>query len=275
MYRYIITAFFLLLSIFSLGQQTMIHQDNEKLFRKGIELIRNEQYAAAREVLEDYLKTDPDQVNKLQAKYYVAYAALRLYHTDGENLLNDFVENHPAHPKALSAYFELANFYFKDKKYRKAIEYYEKLDMDQLNQTQQTQARFKLGYAYFGFKEFDQAKEQFDVVKRGDNQYTHAASYYAGYIEYINKEYDQALYDFEKAEKNDSYAAVIPYLKANIYYQQERYDQLIEYGQQVLNQQDIRDREGINILIGDAYYQKRNYSKSSQLATFRIPKSNF
>ena len=263
MYKYILSACFLFFSIFSWGQQTMVHQDQDKLFRQGLELIRNEQYAAAREVLEEYLRNHPDEIKETQARYYVAYAALRLYHTDGENLLNDFVENNPSHPKALSAYYELANFYFKDKKYRKAIEYFEKLDMDQLNQVQQTQARFKLGYSYFGFKEFENAKEQFDIIKRGENQYTHAASYYAGYIEYVNKEYDKALYDFEKAEKNESYSAVIPYLKANIYYQQKRYDQLIEYGQQVLDQQqDVKDREGINILIGDAYYQKRNYQKA-------------
>jgi len=258
-----ITLFFLLFLYHILpAQETLLRTDQDALYRQGVELIMKEQYGAARKIFDDYLQTNPEALNKLNAEYYQAYASLRLYNADGEKLINDFVIDNPNHPKALLAYYELGTFYFRDKKYRKAIEYFEKVELPKLTTTQQLEARFKSGYAHFSFREFDQAKQYFDIIKRQDNHYTHAASYYAGYIAYQNKAYDQALFDFNKAAENESYETVVPYLIANIYYNQGRYDELIDYGKQALEIDAVKDREGISILIGDAYYQKRNYAQA-------------
>ncbi len=261
--RYFSLLFFLLISTQSLkAQETLVRNDKDALYRQGLELILKEQYGAARKVFDDYLSNQPEVLNKLNAEYYLAYASLRLYNVDGEKLINDFVERNPNHPKALLAYYELGTFYFRDKKYRKAIEYFQKADLSKLSSDQQLEARFKLGYAHFSFREFEQAKKYFDLIKRQDNHYTHAASYYAGYIAYQNEDYDQAIYDFEKAAKNEAYETVVPYLIANIFYNQGRYDELIEYGRNALEIDGVKDQEGISILIGDAYYQKRSYAQA-------------
>ncbi len=259
-----IAFFFLLFPLCHIlpAQETLLRTDQDALYRQGVELLMKEQYGAARNIFDDYLKTNPDVLNKLNAEYYQAYASLRLYNADGEKLINDFVTDNPNHPKALLAYYELGTFYFRDKKYRKAIEYFEKVELPKVNANQQLEARFKLGYAHFSFREFDQAKQYFDIIKRQDNHYTHAASYYSGYIAYQNKDYDQALFDFKKAAENEAYETVVPYLIANIYYNQGRYDELINYGRQALAIEGVKDREGISILIGDAYYQKRNYAQA-------------
>lgn len=246
----------------SIAQETLVRTDKDALYQQGVELILKEQYGAARKVFDDYLDNDPEALNKLNAEYYRAYASLRLYNTDGEKLINEFVQQNPNHPKALLAYYELGTFYFRDKKYRKAIQYIQKADLSKLSTSQQLEARFKLGYAHFSFREFEQAKQYFDIIKKQDNHYTHAASYYAGYIAYQSKDYDQALYDFEKAAENDSYETVVPYLIANIYYNQKRYDELVTYGKNALEIEGVKDREGISILIGDAYYQKRDYAQA-------------
>lgn len=246
------------------AQQTFVHLDHDQLYFHALDLIAQEQYGAARKTFENYLQENADPLKRINAEYYIAYAAVRLYHADGEKLLNEFVASHANHPKAISAYYELGTFYFKDKKYRKAIEYFEKLNFEKLSENQATEARFKLAYAYFGFKEFDKAKEHFDLLKLQNNQYSHASSYYAGYIAYKQGEFYEALVDFERAEENESYASVIPYLKSNIYYRQGRYPELVEYGLQVIERDDIRDREGIQLLIGDAYYQQQNYDAAAQ-----------
>lgn len=255
---------FFLLFLFqnTIAQETLVRTDNDALYQQGVELILKEQYGAARKMFDDYLSNQPEALNKLNAEYYRAYASLRLYNTDGEKLINEFVEQNPTHPKALLAYYELGTFYFRDKKYRKAIQYFEKANLSKLSVNQQLEARFKLGYAHFSFREFEQAKKYFDIIKRQDNHYTHAASYYSGYIAYQNKNYDQALYDFEKASENEAYDTVVPYLIANIYYNQGRYDELVAYGKNALEIEGVKDREGISILIGDAYYQKRNYAQA-------------
>jgi TolA-binding protein len=261
-------------NIFSLSaQQTLNRLDSDYQYRLGLELVEKKKYNAAREALETYLRHPGNDLNRLDAQYFIAYSALRLYHNDGEKLLNDFVENNENHPKAKVAYYELGNFYFKEKNFRKAIRYFEAADPAHLKSDQRAEARFKIGYSYFGFKEFDRALPHFNHVKTGTNPFTHAASYYAGYIEYTKGDYQEALADFERAAQNESYTAVVPYLIVNIYNKQKKYDELIKYSESVLGRGDVRNREEIMMLAGDAYFHKGNYAKAIEYLSGYVGRS--
>ncbi|MGK7393656.1 MAG: tetratricopeptide repeat protein [Candidatus Cyclobacteriaceae bacterium M3_2C_046] len=264
MYKiFALAAFFTFFSFFLQAQHTLVLNNEDHYYELGLELFQKEKYAAAREAFEEYISQSDDQLKTVDAQYYVAYSALRLYNTDGEKLLNTFVESNESHPKAILAYYELGNFYFREKNYKKAIQYFEKSNLDKLTKNQKLEAQFKLAYSHFAFKEFDQALPYFDLIKRQENQYSAAASYYAGYIEYIQADYDKALYDLERAEKNQAYATMIPYLKANVYYKQQRYDELLQYAQQVLNRNDVKNKEGISLLVGEAFYMKGDYQNAA------------
>ena len=56
-----------------------------------------------------------DAFRKADAEYYRAFCALTLYHADGEKLLEDFITSHPLYPKAISAYYDLASFFYAEK----------------------------------------------------------------------------------------------------------------------------------------------------------------
>src|SRR5699024_2407744 len=134
-------------------------------------------------------------------------SALRLYHADGEKLVENFIHRYEGHPKALLAYYEMGNFYFREKNYTKAIRYLSQVDVTGLSKSQRNETQFKLAYAHFSRQEFDKAQEQFNAIKISDNRYTYASSYYAGYIEYRQGDFDQALTDLKRAERNETYAA--------------------------------------------------------------------
>ena len=95
--------------------------------------------------------------------------------------------------------------------------------------TQQSQGHFKWGYSYFNQKKLDEALEQFNFVKKQSNAYSPAANYYAGFIEYSKGKFDEALFDLKKAESSPAYAKIVPYIIANVYYRQGRFDALLEY----------------------------------------------
>ncbi len=261
------------------AQQYLSEIEPIQYYQKGMDLLDKHKYSAAREAFEKYLESDQSTERAVEAEYYVAYAALRLYNADGEDRLAEFVSRHSSHPKAIRANYELGNFYFKDENYDKAISYFEKADVRNLTPEEQNTRNFKLAYAYFTEEEFNQAKPYFDQVKASNSPFSSASSYYAGYISYLQEDYENALTDLRRAEQEASYAEVVPYLIANIYYEQENYDQLLRYAQGILDSgnQRIKNLPDIMLLAGEAYFMQGDYAKAepflSEYASMRRPEA--
>lgn len=234
-------------------------------FQNGLDLLDKKKYNAAREEFENYLQQERQGEMAVEAEYYIAYAALRLYHNDGEARLAEFVRNHHAHPKAIRANYELGDFYYKDGNYRKAINFFEKADVRNLTTEEKNTRNFKLAYAYFSQQQLEQAKPYFDQVKASQSNYSTAASYYAGYIAFENGNYTEALRDLRRAEQEGSYAQAVPYLIASIYYKQQKYDDLIRYGEAIVNRegQSVKNMGEIKLLLGEAYFNREHYAKAA------------
>ncbi len=246
------------------GQTSFYHTDEDVLYRKGLDLLEKSDYAAARETFERYVRQSNDGMKKADAEYYIAFSALSLFHQDGEKLIENFIRDNESHPKASLAYFELGDFYFKQKSYNKAIEYLAKVNYSALSNEERNTAQFQLAYSYFALRKFDDALPQFDALKRRKSAYQAPASYYAGYINYENGSYDEAVEDLKRAGENDSYVSVVPGMIASIYYNQRRYDELIKYSEEVLSgSKRVNERE-FYLLTADAYLYKQNFEKASQ-----------
>jgi tetratricopeptide (TPR) repeat protein len=245
------------------AQNQLSQTKSERLYQKGNELITHSNYGAARKVFAEFLQEAPaNDPRRSEAEYYVAFSALSLSHTDGEKLIDDFIANNPSSPKASTAYYDLANFFYGEKNYTKATQYFKKVDFPALTLDQQNQAHFQWGYSYFNMKRLNEALEQFNFVKKSSGQYAPAANYYAGFVEYSNGQYDEALTDLKKAEANSSYAAVVPYLIANVYYKQKDYDQLLQYTSAIKDKSGIQNSEEISMLAAEAYYYKKDYKNA-------------
>jgi hypothetical protein len=67
-----------------------------------------------------------------EAEYYVAFSALSLGHRDGEKLIDDFIDHNPSSPKASTAYYDLANFFYAEANYVKAASYFKKVNFPAL-----------------------------------------------------------------------------------------------------------------------------------------------
>lgn len=262
---FICSVLFVFVTSYVFGQHQLSQAKAERLYQKGTELVVHENFGAARKIFTEFLDyasaTDP---RRGEAEYYVALSALNLNHTDGEKLIDNFISHHPSSPKAATAYYDLANFFYNEKKYSKASQYFKKVDFPALIQNQQSEAHFKWGYSYFNLKQLDQALEQFNFVKNQSNPFSPAANYYAGFIEYSKGLYSEALSDLKKAESNPSYASVVPYLIANVYYKQKRYDELIQYAAGLKDKQGLQNADEISMLSAEAYYFKGDYTRAAE-----------
>lgn len=257
-------TFLLLVSYMScFAQNTLTYTHDSQTFRTGLELFHKAKYTAARHYFEKYLALNRNDLLSVESEYYLADCALQLFHLDGENKMNEFIQKYPSHPLAQQGLLSLATIYKAKKDYKKAISYYEKIDLDLLQQDQADEALFNTGYCYLNDKALDKALPYFNGLKSNENKYTYASAYYAGNIEFKQGSYDAALADFKKAQNNESYKTLVPYMVANILYRQKKYDELLSYTDTLGKKgTEYKNQEEIHLLVADVYYRKKEFGKS-------------
>ncbi|SFB95896.1 Tetratricopeptide repeat-containing protein [Flexibacter flexilis DSM 6793] len=249
----------------SQAQQTLSQRSDNELFNVGLELFDKKKYGAASEFFGQYIGLHKHDLRSIEAQYYKAYSDLQLFHPDAERQFKEFVTAHPDHPKAALAYFELGKFYYQQKNYPKVIEYFQLATPEKLSAAQQIEREFKLAYACLSEKDFEQAEKLFNRVKNSEHQYTASANYYAAYLNIKQQRYNEALIDLDKAEKNEAYAPTVPLMRANVYHKRKDFDKVIEIGEKALaDTAKLVGTEEMSLLVGDAYYNKENYTKANQ-----------
>jgi len=260
-----LSIFLFFIVTYAFAQNQLGKSKSETLFKKGTELVSHSNFGPAREVFTEYLKiANSTDARRADAQYYIAFCALNLGHSDGEKRIENFIADNPSNPRSATAYFDLANFFYVEKNYTKANQYFRKVSFSGLSSEQQAEGHFKWGYTHFNLKKFDEALEQFNFVKNQGNQFSSAASYYAGFIEYSKSKYDEALIDLKRAETNASYAAIVPSMIANVYYKQKNFDELIRYSQSLQSRaSSISNYREISMLVADAYYLKKDYTNAA------------
>jgi TolA-binding protein len=255
------------LLVFSFGhsnaQDLLSQQASERRYQAATDQMNRGQFGPARESFTEVVRiSKPDELRSIEAQYYLANCALNLHHSDAEKRFADFMGRYPAHPKAVAANFELANFFYIEKNFKKSSVYFSKVDFSMFNAEQQNRGRFRYGYCLFNQKILTESLDQFNIIKSQGGQYGPAASYYAGFIEYGKGDFENARIDLQRAEQNEAYAKIVPYVLANVYYKQKKYDELLTYNAQLLEKSPLSGIEGvsnleeISLLAAEAYYKK-------------------
>lgn len=263
MKRFLVLLYFWVVSFATYSQDLLSQQKAERLFSTGLSLIDHKQYGAAREVFSDYLNTaDASETKRAEALYFKAFCSLNLFHSDSEKQIEDFIKDNATHPKAITANYDLGNFYYAEKNYKRASLFYTKVDFAGLSQEQQRIGRFRWGYSLFNQKFLKEALEQFNYNKTIGGEYGPASSYYAGFIEYSQGDFVNSLIDLKRAEQNEAYSKIVPYLVANVYYRQKNYDELLAYAEKVIAREGVSNKEEIALLSAEAYYKKNDFKSA-------------
>jgi len=256
--RVLFTFTICLVAVLSVNSQDLLSQQKiEQTFQLGIDQISRGQFGPARESFSDLTTLlNPRDLRTIDAEYYLAYCALNLYHSDAEKRFSNFIVAYPNHPKAIVANFELANFFYIEKNYKKSSSYFSKVNFSILSNEQQNRGRFRFGYSLFSQRSLVESLDQFNFIKSQGGQYGPAASYYAGFIEYGQSDFENAYLDLQRAEQNEAYAKIVPYLLANVYYKQKKYDELLTYSSQLSGREGVGNSEEISLLVAEAYFKK-------------------
>jgi tetratricopeptide (TPR) repeat protein len=261
-----IPVLLLLLSAFALSaQETAVFNEANLAYRRGVDFFNQNVYGLAQKefrIAMDLLRpvNEPDwKAIKTDAELYHAKCAVRLEQPEAEKLVLDFLRENAPSAVASQAALEIGDYYFNQKQYDKALTYYD-LAPEGSGATRE-EIRFKTGYAYFVTKKFGLAKTAFMPLKNNPrSQYYDASNYYYGCCSFFEGRYDEAAKSFAIAEQSSKYKAVVPYYLTQIYAAQKNYDKVISYGTPRAKDASARNRAEINQLVGQAHYEKGDYS---------------
>src|SRR5690606_5290882 len=242
------------------AQFTVYQNSVDKEFNQALELFQKDQYAASKSSFE-YLKEKPlDEAQSVDVAFYHAASALYIENPDGPSLLSDFLSKYPKQPKSNDAAYILGDYYFGQRNYKSAIEYYRMVNTNQTSIEQRAEVLFKTGYSFFQLKNHKNAAVYFEQVKPTRSAYVPGAFYYSGYMAMQAGDFPKAVQNFKEAEKSNLYAPKIPYMLSALYYRQGDFTSLEDYATPILNtRKNLEKREEIYLLLAEASFENKNY----------------
>lgn len=266
----------------SQAQQTAVYQDANEAFKRGTNFFENSMFGKAQEEFEKVMKLgqsmteDPVPVFVEEAELYYGISSLRLGHPDAEKNLLNFVYRKEPHRLASQAKLELGTYYFGQGDYPKAVAYLEKIkENEYANNDQAIEIKFKLGYAYFEAEKFKQAERKLGSIKNIEtSDYYEPSNYYYGLTAFLLKDYTRALESFKLLQNSPKYRRIIPSYLCQIYFARKKYNEVISIGEQAIKDKKAQELNQIKLLVGQSYFQQKNYAKALPLMEEYIRKSN-
>lgn len=262
-----IAAFVMISTLNSFAQKSLYFSENDRLYEEALELFDKEKYAAAQERFKEFAKNvdNPQDELRVNAEYYQGICALYLFHKDAEYELERFVAEHPDSRWVEKAYLELGSYSYQRKRYKKALEWFEYLDPLDLSTKDRIPFYYRRGHSRFEENDMQGAKSDFAEVKDLDSEYSKAALYYYSHIAYAENNHQTALNGFQQLKNDPSFAPLVPYYIAQIYYKQNKYEDLIVYAEPLMDSGAVTAPKRvpeIARLLGDAYYRREDFPKA-------------
>ena len=255
-----ISCFLTAFTVFS--QQTIADVNVTTDFNNALVLYNNKAYAAAQKIFE---KTKVDAATssslKADASYYDAMCAVKLNQTNADQKVLDFVAENPTSNKKNKAFFNVANYYFANKKASYALKWYDKVNVDLLSEDNQKELNFKMGYSLLITDNLSLAKSKFSPLIN-DAKYGNDSRYYFGFIAYKLEDYGIAEATLKEIADNASYKAEISYYLLDISFKMGKFERCIEVGPNLLKTSRKKDISEISKIVGESYFNLKRYAEA-------------
>ena len=265
-------VFLLIISLQCFSQANYNVTDPERSFKDAKDLFIKEEYSLAYPLLKELKQKYPENTQSSHMylnqdiEYYYIVCGLLLNQPVAEVEAKSFVQVANNEPRQQIMSYHLARYYFVREDFSNAIEYYTRAGYNNLSNEEIADAKFELAYSYFNLKKFEEAKPLFNEIHQlPKNKYYYPANYYYGYISYRDRDYNEALKAFKTVEDRGEYQGIVPYYIAEIYYFQGKKDEALKYGEEVLQKGGSYYKRDLNLLIGQIYFEKKEFTKALPL----------
>ncbi|MDX1944560.1 MAG: tetratricopeptide repeat protein, partial [Pirellulaceae bacterium] len=178
--------------------------------------------------LDDYLKTNPDQAHKSDALYEKGLAQVALNDFAGAiTTLDDLLKADAKYAAADSVLYEIGWAYKSQEKHAEAVPVFARLAAEHPDSSLAAEAWFHVGEDKYEKKDYAAAAKAYaSAKKKGTGDLVERTDYKLGWAHYQLKEYDQALAQFNDQLANfgsGSLAADATFMKAECLFRLENY----------------------------------------------------
>ena len=216
-------------------------------------LFSAQRYSAAQSLYQSMISNN---IADEAVYYYHAKCAKELFASDAVHLYQKFLLDFPFTSFRDKVNEDLAFLYLRQKDYTRAIPFLEGLEELDV----QPYLMFNLAYAYFITDSLIEAQYYFSKIINIDSKYAPAAQYYSAYIAYRNGFYQSALDGFLGLVSDDQFGAIAPYYITQLYFFQQRYEELILFLVPILDRVVSSRKTEVNRLLAEAYYRTGSYN---------------
>ncbi|WP_339659162.1 tetratricopeptide repeat protein [uncultured Polaribacter sp.] len=256
----LVCCFLTVFTVFS--QQTTVNVHVITDFNNALELYNNKAYAAAQKIFDKInVQAEKNASIKADAAYYGAMCAVILNQTNADQKVLDFVEENPTSNKKNKAFFNVANYYFANKKASYALKWYEKVNTDLLSKEDQKELNFKMGYSLLVTDNLTLAKNKFQPLIN-DAKYGNDSRYYFGFIAYKLEDYGLAESTLKEIADNKSYKAEISYYLLDISFKSAKFERCIIVGTELLKTSKRKEVSEISKIVGESYFNLKKYAEA-------------
>ena len=200
-----------------------------------------------------------DDLNK-SIEFNTISNALRLNFIDAEKMLEQFRKDYPNSFESESINFDVANFYFKNEKYRYALKWFLRVSENQVSKLERPAFNFNKGYTLFSAKRYKQAKPYLYNV-RDNKTFESDAHYYLGHIAYQLEDFDEAVSQFSSIS-NPSQKDNLSYFQTDMNFRLGRFEKAIELGKIAIQNPQPDIVSEVSKIIGESYFNLEKYSNA-------------
>ncbi|GAA3771875.1 tetratricopeptide repeat protein [Flavobacterium ginsengiterrae] len=244
------------------AQKSAIYTYELKDFDKALALYNDKQYASAQHIFE-YIKNNTaltDEV-KSDCAYYIANCAIRTNKPNADALMEKFVEDYPTSTKQNQAYIEVAQYFFEQGNYPKALQWFDKVDESYMSKSDSDKFNFQKGYSYFNAKKKKEATTYFNKVVNSP-EYGSQAKYYLGFMAYEGDDYKEATKYFDEVSGEEKYKEKLSYYQADMNFKLGNFQKAIDLGQKAMAKSNEMEKSELNKIIGESYFNLKQYDKA-------------
>jgi TolA-binding protein len=243
------------------AQQSTIYTNELADYNRALELYNDSQYQSA-QILFDRVKsrTNNDEV-EADCAYYSANCAIRLDQAGADEMMEEFVENYPTSSKQNQAFVEVAHYYFEQRKYPQALEWFDRVEESSLTASEMEKFNFQKGYSFFSAGKKKEATPYFNKVVNS-REYGSQAKYYLGFMAYEGDDYKKATQYFDEVSGEEKYKEKLSYFQADMNFKLGKFEEAIQLGLAAMPKSNAIEKSELNKIIGESYFNLQQYDKS-------------
>jgi tetratricopeptide (TPR) repeat protein len=258
-----IILFVLPLSILA---QKNIAQTENPLFKKATELFSKSKYGTASIYFSNYIRDNHD-VNSseyIASKYYKSYCDMKMKRPNAKKQMETFIKDYPYTVYASRGKKMIAYSSFSSEDYTYSLDYFENIDENSFKGDEKAEFLLKRAYCYMVNNQTKKAANDFYSIDSSNEKYKPVADFYYANIAFREGNYQTAFELLDKLKDNDEFASVVPYYVIQVYYMQQKFDEIIEMSSDYYDRIKGDRKYILSRILANAYFNKEDYEMAKK-----------